>query len=139
VVCLINKERTARHLPALRENGLLDRSAQGWTDQMVATGDFTHGADFAARISAAGFHWRAAGENIATGFETPRAVVNGWMASTGHCENILNPTYSSVGTGVVGRVVSFGGVGATWTQDFALGMGRRAPSHNTGPASGCPY
>ncbi len=106
---------------------------------MVATGDFSHGADFAARISAAGFRWMAAGENIATGFQTPRAVVRGWMASTGHCENILNPTYTSVGTGVVDRVVGSGGSGATWTQDFALGMGHRAPSHNTGPANGCPY
>ncbi len=139
VVCLINQQRTAHHLPALRESALLDRSAQGWTNTMVDTGDFTHGADFAARISAVGFAWRAAGENIATGFLTPRAVVNAWMGSTGHCQNILNPTFTTVGTGVVLRVVGFAGRGATWTQDFALPAGRRAPSHNTGPMDGCPY
>jgi uncharacterized protein YkwD len=139
VVCLINKQRTARGLPALRESGLLDRSAQSWTDTMVSTGAFTHGANFASRISAVGFAWSSAGENIATGFLTPRAVVNAWMGSTGHCQNILNPTYTSVGTGVVHRVVGVGGDGATWTQDFALAAGRRAPSHNFGPADGCPY
>lgn len=139
VVCLINKQRTARGLPALRESSLLDRSAQGWTNTMVATGAFTHGANFAGRISAVGFAWSSAGENIATGFLTPRAVVNGWMGSTGHCQNILNPTYTSVGTGVVHRAVGVGGNGATWTQDFALAAGRRAPSHDFGPANGCPY
>ena len=139
VVCLINKQRTARGLPALHESGLLDRSAQGWTNTMVATGAFTHGANFAGRISAAGFQWSSAGENIATGFLTPRAVVAGWMGSTGHCQNILSPTYSSVGTGVVHHVVGVGGDGATWTQDFALAAGHHAPSHNVGPANGCPY
>jgi uncharacterized protein YkwD len=139
VVCLINKQRTARGLPALRESGLLDRSAQAWTDTMVSTGSFTHGANFAGRISATGFAWSSAGENIATGFLTPWGVVNAWMGSTGHCQNILNPTYTNVGTGVVHRVVGVRGNGATWTQDFALTARRRAPSHNFAPADGCPY
>ena len=67
---------------------------------MVASDVFSHGTNFAARISAVGYVWRAAGENIATGFQTPRGVVNAWMASTGHCQNILNPTYGNVGTGI---------------------------------------
>jgi uncharacterized protein YkwD len=122
----------------LRESGRLDRSAQGWTNTMVATGAFTHGANFAARISGAGFAWSAAGENIATGYVTPHGVVRAWMGSTGHCQNILNPTYTNVGTGIVTRVVA-GGRGATWTQDFALARGRRAPSRNWAAANGCPY
>ena len=67
---------------------------------MVSSDVFSHGTNFAGRISAAGYVWRSAGENIATGFQTPRSVVNAWMASTGHCQNILNPTYGNVGTGV---------------------------------------
>ena len=35
----------------------LNSSAQGWTNEMVHHRDFTHGADFAARITAAGFDW----------------------------------------------------------------------------------
>jgi uncharacterized protein YkwD len=139
VVCLINQERTARRLPSLHESPLLDRSAQSWTDWMVAVGSFTHGADFAARISAVGFAWAAAGENIATGYVTPRGVVNAWMASTGHCRNILTPNFTSVGTGVVHRIVGGGTNGATWTQDFALARGHRPPSGNWGPANRCPY
>ena len=107
---------------------------------MVATHSFTHGTNFAARISAAGFKWSSAGENIATGFMTARQVVNGWMASMGHCENILSPTYRDVGTGVNRHGIGGYSTGpATWTQDFALPMGRSAPSRRSGPMDSCPY
>jgi len=107
---------------------------------MVSSDVFSHGTNFAGRISAAGYVWRAAGENIATGFQTPAGVVRAWMASTGHCENILNPTYGNVGTGVSNRAVSGWASGAgTWTQDFALSMYKSPPSANWGPADGCPY
>lgn len=117
---------------------MLDSSAQRWTNIMVITGQFTHGVDFASRLTAAGFNWSSAGENIATGFHTPRDVVKAWMESTGHCQNILDPTFEDVGTGVSGQPVGQYG-GGTWTQDFGLSMGRPAPSSNTGPAGGCPY
>jgi uncharacterized protein YkwD len=140
VVCLINQQRTSRHLPALRAHRMLDRSAQKWTDAMVSSGQFTHGVNFAGRISAAGFDWSSAGENIATGFQTPHDVVAAWMASTDHCQNILDPTYADVGTGLSTHPVgNFASGPSTWTQDFALWMGHRAPSGNYGPAHGCPY
>jgi uncharacterized protein YkwD len=137
VVCLINQQRTSRGLPALNADSQLDRSAQDWTDELVSHHEFTHGADFAERISATGFRWSQAGENIAGGFLTPAAVVAGWMGSTGHCENILSPAFREVGTGVSARatIVSPG----TWTQDFGLRMGQRPESGNDGPAAGCPY
>ena len=140
VVCLINQERAAHHLPALTASPLLNNSAQRWTNAMVSSDQFTHGMNFAGRISAAGYDWRSAGENIATGFATPRSVVAAWMASTGHCQNILNPSYRNIGTGVSRGVVKGFATGVgTWTQDFALGMHQSAPSGNYGPASGCPY
>jgi uncharacterized protein YkwD len=140
VVCLINQQRAVHRLPALQASPLLNRSAQGWTAAMVSSDQFTHGVNFAARISAAGYVWRAAGENIATGYSTPRTVVRAWMASAGHCQNILNPTYRNVGTGVTPRPVRGWATGAgTWTQDFALGMHQSPPSGNFGPANGCPY
>ena len=139
VVCLINKQRTSRGLPRLHANGRLDRSAQHWTDTMVERQIFTHGSNFAGRISAVGFDWSTAGENIAVGFVTPFQVVKAWMASLGHCQNILYPAFSQVGTGLLNRGIAGYGGAATWTQDFALRMGRSAPSHNLGPADGCPY
>ena len=107
---------------------------------MVASGRFTHGASFAGRITAAGFNWAAAGENIATGFATPHDVVRAWMASTGHCRNILDPTFADVGTGVSPhRVGQLPGAAATWTQDFGLPRGQTPLSSNHRPVNGCPY
>ena len=138
MVCLINQQRTGHGLPALRANVDLDRSAQRWTHAMVVRHEFTHGSDFGGRISDAGFHWSQAGENIAAGFQTPASVVRGWMASADHCENILDPDYRAVGTGVsaAAAIRSYRG---TWTQDFGLRMGQRPASNNRGPAAGCPY
>lgn len=39
-----------------------------------------------------------AGENIAIGFMTPEMVMNAWMSSQGHYENIMGP-YTHVGVG----------------------------------------
>ena len=108
VVCLINQQRTSRGLPALAADSKLDRSAQGWTDQLVSQRELTHGADLA-----------------------------GWMGSIGHCENILDPSFREVGTGVSAGA-TFASPG-TWTQDFGLMLGQRPASSDGGPAAGCPY
>jgi uncharacterized protein YkwD len=140
VVCLINQQRRAHGLPGLQASPRLDRSAQGWTNAMVDHGAFTHGTDFAARITAVGFRWSNAGENIATGYRTPDSVVAAWMASTGHCQNILSPVFRQVGTGLSYRSIAGASTRAgTWTQDFGLIMGQTPPSGNYGPADGCPY
>ena len=140
VVCLINQQRNAHGLPGLRVSPRLNRSAQSWNQTMVATGAFTHGANFAGRISAVGYDWQTAGENIATGFPTPQAVVSAWMASPDHCRNILDPAFRDVGTGVTDAAVGrWATQPATFTQDFGLLMSQNAPSGNTGPQNGCPY
>jgi uncharacterized protein YkwD len=140
VVCLINRQRRVRGLPSLRASSKLDRSAQGWSNAMVSHRDFTHGADFAARITAVGFTWSHAGENIATGFSTPASVVAAWMASTGHCQNILSPLFREVGTGVSDHTIpGYSSRPATWAQDFGLLMNQHPSSEDFRPAEGCPY
>ena len=140
VECLINQQRARFRLPALSESSRLDQSAQAWTNLMVVQNIFTHGTDFANRISAVGYDWSNAGENIATGFATPQSVVTAWMASPDHCQNILSPVYANVGTGVnPDPVLAVVTANATWTQDFGLLMSANQPSNNFGPANGCPY
>ena len=140
VLCLVNRQRRLRGLPGLRANGHLDRSAQSWTDTMVAHRAFSHGASFSARISAAGFDWSDVGENIASGYRSPANVVRAWMRSTGHCQNILNPMFREMGTGVVdASAMGRAGRQGTWTIDFGLWMGQRQASQNWGPAERCPY
>ncbi len=75
IVCLINQERRRFGLPRLRESVRLDRSAQGHSDDMVRRDYFAHvspgGSSPVDRITAAGYRWSAAGENIAPGFPHP--------------------------------------------------------------------
>jgi uncharacterized protein YkwD len=138
VLCLVNQQRTAHGLPKLTPSDKLDRAAQGWTDSMVDSDEFTHGSAFMDRISATGFDWTTVGENIATGYETPASVVRGWMNSPGHCANILDPAYREVGTGVSARRIPRASTEVgTWTQDFGRLMGQPALSGNDGPANAC--
>jgi uncharacterized protein YkwD len=140
VVCLVNQERQERGLPALTVADKLNRSAQAWNDEMIRTGNFTHGSNFAGRISAVGYNWQTAGENIATGYLTPDQAVSAWMASTGHCQNILDPSFRNVGSGETPSPVGTWASGpATWTQDFGLLMSQSPLSSNHGPQDGCPY
>jgi uncharacterized protein YkwD len=142
VDCLINQQRMRFGLPAMSVSSDLNHSAQKWTDQMVSSGNFTHGSDtaFSNRLLAAGFNWGEAGENIATGYLTPRDAVAGWMASPDHCQNILDPDYREMGTGETPAPVGrFASSAASWTQDMGLLMGQNPLSHNYAPEKGCPY
>jgi uncharacterized protein YkwD len=140
VLCLANQQRVGRGLPMLADSPLLDTVAQAWTDTMVATGIFSHGTNFIGRLARVGYDWSNAGENIATGFATPRSVVTAWMASTDHCRNILDPTFANIGIGVNPKPAGTGVAdAATWTQDFGLLMSAAAPSKDTAPMNGCPY
>ncbi len=140
VLCLINLARREHGLPRLHNRAQLDRSAQQWTNWMVGTGEYTHGTDFAARIEASGYPLGAAGEDIDTGARTPNAVVNAFMGSAPHCENILRPMFRDIGVGVSAQPIrGYALSGGTWTLDFGLSMLQTPPSDNYGPAEGCPY
>ena len=72
-----------------------------------------------ARIRAEGYAYASAGENIAWGHPTPEAVVGAWLASPGHCRNIMNADYRVVGIGYAYDPESE--FGHYWTQNFAAG------------------
>ena len=64
------------------------------------------------RIALAEYANQPTGENIAAGYSTPAAVVNGWMNSPGHCSHIMNPNSNEVGIGYYPG----GSYGHYWTQ-----------------------
>ena len=70
---------------------------------MAVRGFFNHvtpeGGTPADRASDANYAFRALGENIAAGAQTPEAVVEGWMLSDGHCVNIMNDQLEELGVG----------------------------------------
>ncbi|WP_455827515.1 CAP domain-containing protein [Pseudomonas graminis] len=49
------------------------------------------------RAELAGYTAKNIGENIAAGLDTPRRVVDGWLASPGHCANLMNPQFRELG------------------------------------------
>jgi uncharacterized protein YkwD len=68
------------------------------------------------RVTRAGYEWRATGENIASGPTTPEEVMAGWLASPGHCENIMSPRFTEMGIAWVVDPKSESGV--YWAQVF---------------------
>lgn len=118
VVRLVNAERAKRGLPALKENWQLSRVARYKSQDMINRSYFSHtsptyGSPF-KMMESFGLRYSAAGENIAKGQRTPQEVMNSWMNSAGHRNNILSPIYTEIG---VGLARSKTGV-AYWTQMF---------------------
>lgn len=134
VDCLVNQQRARFGLPELNVSSKLDDSAQRWADYLGSTGQLIHG-NVTGRMTAAGYNWEEGGENIADQYVTARDVVAAWMASSEHCQNILDPDFRDMGTGES----PLGSNPAAWVQDFGLLMGQNSPSSNYRPANGCPY
>lgn len=115
VVRLVNEIRAENGLQALTYDWELSRVARYKSQDMKDNKYFSHtsptyGSPF-QMIKNFGITYRSAGENIAKGYATPQAVVNGWMNSSGHRANILNASFNRIGVGYVAS-------GNYWTQMF---------------------
>lgn len=115
VVVLVNEQRAANGLAPLTLNGKLSDVARAKSQDMHDNRYFSHtsptyGSPF-DMIRSFGISYRTAGENIAMGYATPKAVVDAWMNSPGHRANILNASYTQIGVGYVAD-------GNYWTQHF---------------------
>jgi uncharacterized protein YkwD len=125
VLDLVNQERAAQNLLPLSWDNQLHEAARNHSEDMAANNYFSHtsldGRAFVDRIEDAGYWWNAAGENIAAGYSTPQAVMNGWMNSAGHRQNILNSAYCDLGVGYAYDQSS--AYDHYWTQDFGRRTG----------------
>ena len=115
VIRLVNEIRVQNGLNALTYDWELSRVARYKSQDMKDNNYFAHnspvyGTPF-QMIKNFGLTYRSAGENIAKGYSSPQAVVNGWMNSSGHRANILNANYTHIGVGYVAS-------GNYWTQMF---------------------
>lgn len=101
VIRLVNVERAKQGLSALKTNNAITKAAQIRADELLQLFDHTRpdGRSCFTALGEAGVSYRAAGENIAMGYPTPEAVVNGWMNSPGHRANILNRSFTTIGVG----------------------------------------
>jgi serralysin len=152
MLALINIERAAHGLAALKLNAKLNDSAETHSRWMLQADVFSHtgsgGSSAGARMGDAGYvfsgNWTW-GENIAWQSQGGAAGIsdevinlhNSLMDSPGHRANILNPNYVEIGIGIeVGEFTTSNGV--NWpavivTQNFA-----RSSADNGGPGDGPP-
>ncbi|WP_226581769.1 CAP domain-containing protein [Halobacillus litoralis] len=119
VVDLVNEERAKRGLePLILHNslsGLADIKSQDMSNKSYFSHTSpTYGTPF-EMMDQFDFTYRAAGENIAAGQRTPEEVVEGWMNSEGHRENILHEDFTHIG---VGYIEGEGPYHTYWTQLF---------------------
>ena len=99
VLDLVNAERAKNGLsplvldPELASNANV--RAKEIVEQISHTRPNGESCDTAVTVN-----WSYIGENIAMGYPTPEAVMNGWMNSDGHRKNILNGDFTKIGIGV---------------------------------------
>jgi uncharacterized protein YkwD len=104
----------------LTTSASLQSAATAHAVDMARRGYFDHrGADGSQprdRLRRTGYRWRLVGENIAFGPDTAEEVVAGWLASPGHCANIMDPRFREMGVAVAqGRKRGH----FYWVQDLA--------------------
>jgi uncharacterized protein YkwD len=118
VVALTNAERAKAGCGPLAVDATLTSVAQAHSQDMASNDYFSHdsqdGRTPFARMTAAGYRYSTAAENIAAGQRTAQDVMTGWMNSPGHKANILNCALTQIGVGHA----TGGSYGVYWTQDF---------------------
>ena len=142
----INKERSENRscgsrgefpaVPALTWNPELYAAALEHATDLAYSNTFSHDGSgteyditgdgqpskFYERIEANGYsNYFSVGENIAGGQRSLEEVMKAWMASPGHCENIMKSTYTEVGVAIVIKSDSL--YQTYWAQNFGSKRG----------------
>lgn len=104
-------------------NGALASAASKHSADMARRNYFDHsspeGKRARQRVEAERYDWRVVGENIAGGDTSVNAVMDGWIASSEHCRNIMDPAFAEVGVACVQRN------GTAWGTYWTMVLGRR--------------
>ena len=103
-------------------NECLQQAARLHAEDMALEDYFSHesldGRFFADRISETGYgEILYGGENIAANYKTAQKVVEGWLNSDSHCENIMNANFHEIGIGYYHA--DMGEFHEVWVQKFA--------------------
>lgn len=105
LISLTNVQRTSQGVGTLVENPALSQAALLKAQDMFAKNYWAHvGPDGTTPwhfFNIVGYKYQYAGENLAKGFDTSSGVVNGWMNSVSHRDNLLNGNYREIGMAVL--------------------------------------
>lgn len=109
-----NQQRSDNNEAGLSLNDKLNQAAQAKASDMAARDYWSHNTPDGQTpwtfITAAGYNYQTAGENLAYGFATAADTITGWMNSPEHRANILNTSYHDVGFGIV-NIANYQGSG----------------------------
>jgi uncharacterized protein YkwD len=101
-------------------NTTLASTSEAYSRVMANNNFFDHkdreGRTPGDRAELAGYLGAQIGENIAAGQDSVRKVVEGWLASPGHCANVMNPLFRELGAGYAIDPKSDAGI--YWTAMF---------------------
>jgi uncharacterized protein YkwD len=108
VVERVNAHRAGRGLAPLAVSPTLTAAAQWKARHMAHYGYMAHDDPAPPvqrtpfeRMEACGYPGQATtGENVAAGYDTPASVMEGWLGSPGHRENLERPEFAAIGVGV---------------------------------------
>ncbi len=103
VIELTNQERIKAGLPIFWSNYKLNLAAQRKAEDMLKNGYWEHyhnGKSPWDWMREAGYEFKAAGENLAIDFFEVEPMIQAWMDSPTHRQNILNPVFREIGVGV---------------------------------------
>lgn len=120
VIALVNQERVAAGLEELIIDEGLCAAATIRVAEIQSLFSHTRpdGSSCFTALEDIGVQYSLAGENIAIGQASPQAVVQAWMESPGHRENILNPSFTRIGVAsLANNGVNYSGY--AWAQFFA--------------------
>ena len=82
-------------------SGSATNAAYDHSRDMADNNYFSHtsrdGRTLGTRVTAAGYSWSGVGENIAAGYGSVQQTVDAWMASDGHCANLMNASFTQYG------------------------------------------
>lgn len=105
-----NAQREEKGLPRLEFNEMLSQAAAAKARDMFAKNYWAHFAPDGKSpwefVTSSGYRYAIAGENLAKNFSTSSSVVDAWMASPTHRDNVLKPQYRDIGFAIVNGVLN---------------------------------
>ena len=149
VTAMMNAYRAEAGLPPLRLDAKLTRAADARMQDMIDGEWWDHespeGASPFLSLAAVDYDYAFAAENLAAGYETVGVLVEAWMESPGHRENIMGVQYAECGIAMIegstkgkalGKsvVVMFGRKKVPMLAGTAGGAGRQSLGHDGGSA-----
>lgn len=104
IVQYTNQYRLTSNAPQLTINPLLNEAARLKAEDMAQRGYFSHNSPDNITpwewLKKVGYDYLYAGENLALNFTDSQEVVEAWLNSESHRQNLLNPNFKEIGIGI---------------------------------------